>query len=56
MTVGQAKRPLMAFVMILSYSRKIYLHFYLNQRTENFLRGHENAFQAFGWRTSCIVI
>ncbi len=48
MTVGQARRPLMAFVMVLSYSRKIYLHFYLNQRTENFLRGHENAFQAFG--------
>lgn len=48
MTVGLAKRPLMAFVMVLSYSRKIYLHFYLNQRTENFLRGHENAFQAFG--------
>ena len=48
MTIGHAKRPLMAFVMVLSYSRKIYLHFYLNQRTENFLRGHENAFQAFG--------
>lgn len=48
MMVGQAKRPLMAFVMVLSYSRKIYLHFYLNQRTENFLRGHENAFRAFG--------
>lgn len=48
MTVGLAKRPLMAFVMVLSYSRKIYLCFYLNQRTENFLRGHENAFQAFG--------
>jgi hypothetical protein len=38
----------MAFVMVLSYSRKIYLHFYLNQRTENFLRGHEKAFQSFG--------
>ena len=48
MTVGQAKRPLMAFVMVLSYSRAIYLHFYLNQRTENFLRGHEQAFQTFG--------
>lgn len=48
MSVGQAKRPLMAFVMVLSYSRKIFLHFYLNQRTENFLRGHEQAFHAFG--------
>jgi transposase len=48
MTIGKAKRPLMAFVMVLSFSRKIYLHFYLNQRTENFLRGHENALNAFG--------
>ena len=48
MTIGKAKRPLMAFVMVLSYSRKIFLHFYLNQRTENFLRGHEAAFLTFG--------
>jgi transposase len=46
-TIGKAKRPLMAFVMVLSYSRKIFLHFYLNQRTENFLRGHEQAFHHF---------
>lgn len=46
-TIGKAKRPLMAFVMVLSYSRKMHLHFYLNQRTENFLRGHEASFQAF---------
>ena len=47
MTIGDAKRPLMAFVMVLSYSRKIFLHFYLNARTENFLRGHELAFNYF---------
>jgi len=47
-TIGKAKRPLMAFVMVLSYSRKIFLHFYLNQRTENFLRGHEAAFLSYG--------
>ena len=47
-TIGKAQRPLMAFVMVLSYSRKIFLHFYLNQRTENFLRGHEAAFLSFG--------
>lgn len=46
-TIGKAKRPLNAFVMILSYSRKVYLRFYLNQRMENFLRGHEGAFLAF---------
>ena len=47
LSVGDAKRPLMAFVMVLSYSRKIFLHFYLNARTENFLRGHELAFNYF---------
>ena len=45
--IGQAKRPLMAFVMVLSYSRKIFLQFYLNARTDNFLRGHEGAFDYF---------
>lgn len=47
-TVGRAKRPLMAFVMVLSFSRKIFLRFYLNARMANFLRGHEAAFEAFG--------
>ncbi len=47
MSIGAAKRPLMAFVMVLSYSRKIFLRFYLNARTENFLRGHELAFNYF---------
>jgi transposase len=45
---GKAKRPLMAFVMVLSYSRKIFLRFYLNQQTSNFLRGHEDAFDTWG--------
>ncbi len=47
MTIGSAKRPLMAFVMVLSYSRTVFLHFFLNARTENFLRGHELAFHYF---------
>lgn len=46
-TIGQAKRPLMAFVMVLSWSRKIFLRFYLNQQTANFLRGHVAAFNSF---------
>jgi len=45
--IGKAKRPLMAFVMVLSFSRKIFLQFYLNQRMSNFLDGHEAAFNAF---------
>ena len=47
-TIGKAKRSLMAFVMVLSYSRKIFLRFYLDARMSNFLRGHEAAFQSFG--------
>jgi hypothetical protein len=45
--IGQAKRPLMAFVMVLSWSRQIFLRFYLNAQMENFLRGHVAAFEAW---------
>lgn len=48
LSIGQAKRPLMAFVMVLSYSRKIFLRFYLNQQSANFFRGHVAAFTAWG--------
>ena len=48
LTIGRAVRPIMAFVMVLSYSRKIFLRFYLNAQMANFLRGHEAAFEAFG--------
>lgn len=46
--VGRARRALMAFVMVLSYSRALYLHFFLGARLENFLRGHLGAFAAWG--------
>lgn len=45
--IGKAKRPLMAFIMVLSFSRKIFLHFYLNAKTSCFLQGHVAAFAAF---------
>lgn len=45
--IGQAKRPLMAFVMVLSWSRQIFLRFYLNAQMENFLRGHVAAFDVW---------
>jgi len=47
LTIGRADHPLMAFVMVLSYSRRIFLRFYLGARMENFLRGHEAAFTAW---------
>jgi transposase len=47
LVIGRARRPLMAFVMVLSYSRHIYLRFFLDARMENFLRGHLGAFNAW---------
>lgn len=46
--VGRARRSLVAFVMVLSYSRRIFLRFYLDARMENFLRGHVAAFTEMG--------
>lgn len=45
--IGRARRPLMAFVMVLSYSRQVFLRFFLDARMENFLRGHAAAFEAW---------
>jgi transposase len=46
LTIGRARRPLMAFVMVLSWSRRIFLRFFLDARMESFLRGHVAAFAA----------
>ena len=45
--VGRAERPLMAFVMVLSYSRHVFLRFYLNAAMSSFLDGHVRAFEGF---------
>ncbi|MGQ7848722.1 IS21 family transposase [Granulosicoccus sp. 3-233] len=42
--VGQARRPLMAFVIVLSWSRKVFLRFYLNALGDTFAAGHVEAF------------
>ena len=46
--IGRAKRPLMGFVIVLSYSRRVFLRFCLNAQMDSFLRGHVEAFAAFG--------
>jgi len=46
--IGRATRALMAFVMVLSWSRQIFVRFYLNARMDAFLHGHVAAFQAWG--------
>ena len=45
--IGRAQRPLMAFVMVLSHSRQIFLRFFPDARMENLLRGHVGAFEAW---------
>lgn len=46
--VGNTERRLLAFVMVLSYSRRLFIRFYLGDATDNFLRGHVAAFEFFG--------
>jgi transposase len=46
--IGRASWPLMAFVMVLSFSRRIFLRFFLGAKRECFLRGHVQAFESFG--------
>lgn len=45
---GRAKRPLWAFVMVLSFSRRLFLSFSPSAAMPSFLRGHVGAFAAFG--------
>jgi transposase len=45
--MGRARRALMAFVMVLSWSRQVFVKFFLDARMESFLRGHIAAFQAW---------
>lgn len=46
--IGNAERPLYGFVMVLSWSRHIFLKFYTGLATTNFLQGHSDAF--FEWK------
>jgi transposase len=46
-TIGRAQRPLMAFVMVLSYSRHLFVRFYLNATMASFLDAHVRAFGFF---------
>jgi len=46
--VGRARRALSAFIMVLSWSRAFDAIFTLDQKQDNFLRGHVEAFEYFG--------
>jgi transposase len=46
--IGNAERPLFGFVIVLSWSRQIFLKFYTGLATSNFLQGHVDAFLQWG--------
>jgi transposase len=46
--VGSTRRRLSFFVMVLCYSRLLYVEFTVSQTMEHFLGAHEHAFAAFG--------
>ncbi len=47
-TIGRAVRAIMAFVMVLSSSRAVFVRFFFGHRMDCFLRGHQEAFEFFG--------
>ena len=54
--VGTTRRRLSFFLMVLCYSRRLYLEFTVSQKMEFFLSCHENAFAAFGGVPSRIMV
>lgn len=46
--VGNTKRTLCCFVLVLGHSRALYARFFLDMTLESFLRGHVLAFEALG--------
>jgi len=59
--VGSTQRRLSFFIMVLAYSRKMYLEFTLAETLEHFLACHRHAFEYFGgvvrdvWVDNCKV-
>ena len=54
--VGSTRRRLSFFVMVLCYSRRMYLEFTVSQTMEFFLACHENAFATFGGVPSRLMV
>lgn len=48
--VGETRRKLSLFVMVLCYSRLMYVEFTVSQTMEHFLACHQHAFEFFGHR------
>jgi transposase len=54
--VGSTRRRLSFFVMVLCYSRLMYVEFTVSQTMEHFLACHENAWAAFGGVVSRVMV
>lgn len=54
--VGSTRRKLSFFVMVLCYSRMLYLEFTVLEKMEHFLACHENAFRFFGAAPHSIMV
>jgi transposase len=54
--VGQTCRRLSFFVMVLCYSRLMYVEFTVSQTMEHFLACHQHAFEAFGGVPGSVMV
>ena len=54
--VGNTRRRLSFFVMVLAYSRMMYVEFVLSETQDQFLRCHERAFEYFGGIPKSVMI
>lgn len=54
--VGNSRRRLSVFVMVLCYSRLMYVEFLLRQTLECFLACHRHAFEAFGGVVGYVIV
>jgi transposase len=54
--VGNTRRQLSFFVMVLCYSRKLYVEFTLAQTQEHFLACHQQAFEYFNGVTAEVIV
>jgi transposase len=56
LTIGQTRRRLSFFVMVLCYSRMLYVRFTLRETMEHWLQCHRDAFEFFGGVPSRLMV
>lgn len=56
LAVGAGHRRLSFFVMVLCFSRRMYVEFTLREAQEHFLEAHQNAFEYFGGSPQQLIV